>query len=47
MENEEGQFELLLPVECEDCKGYGTYYDAYFGGIFPCENCGGNGEVFA
>jgi DnaJ-class molecular chaperone len=33
-------------VDCPECEGYGSFWDAYFGQHYPCETCGGSGEVY-
>lgn len=30
---------------CGVCAGSGSYWDRFFGQFYPCETCGGKGEM--
>jgi uncharacterized protein (DUF983 family) len=31
--------------ECPRCKGVGSHYNAYTGGVWECHDCGGTGYI--
>lgn len=37
---------LLFSEDCAACDGYGSYYDPFFGQDYPCETCGGIGQIY-